>query len=89
MNSIKSKPNGRMATGQSGAAAAAPALPKWWTAAPAGERRFLRGLARMVRRARRSRSPEVAQAAAKWERTLKCFIKVRLMHERRIWRGAN
>lgn len=89
MNSIKQKPHGGMARTQSGMPVAAPAMPEWWAAAPAGERRFLRGLARVLRGARQSRSPEVAQAAAKWERALKCFIKVRLMHERRVWRGAN
>ena len=50
--------------------------------APAGERRFLGGLARMMRSARRSESPGVAQAAVKWERSLACFIKVRLIGEK-------
>jgi hypothetical protein len=59
------------------------AAPEWWAMAPLGERRFLGGLARMMRSARRSKSPGVAQAAVKWERALGCFIKVRLIGENR------
>ena len=58
------------------------ASPEWWTIAPVGERRFLVGLARMMRSAKRSKSPDVARAAVKWERALGCFIKVRLIGER-------
>jgi hypothetical protein len=61
-------------------------MPEWWTVAPVGERRFLGSLARMMRSAKRSKSRDVAQAAVKWERALGCFIRVRLMGERR--RGA-
>ncbi len=57
------------------------AAPQWWAMAPLGERRFLGGLARMMRSARRSKSPGVAQAAVKWQRALGCFIKVRLIAE--------
>ena len=60
---------------------ATPEIPKWWAVAPAGERRFLNGLRRMVRSAKQSPSREVAQAAVKWERALGCFIKVRLIGE--------
>ena len=62
-----------------------PAAPEWWAMAPVDERRFLDGLARMMRSARRSKSPGVAQAALKWERALGCFIKVRLIAERQRW----
>ncbi|HOS76162.1 MAG TPA: hypothetical protein PKW12_12980 [Verrucomicrobiota bacterium] len=79
MNSSRPKPMGAPVNASQEAAAA----PEWWTALPAGERQFLRRLARLVRAARRSRAPEVARAAAKWERALACFIKVRLRHERR------
>ena len=58
------------------------AAPEWWTSAPDGERRFLVGLARMMRSAKRSKSPDVARAAVKWERALGCFIKVRLLAEK-------
>ena len=57
------------------------AVPDWWAMAPVGERRFLGGLARMMRSAKRSKSPDVARAAVKWERALGCFIKVRLIGE--------
>ena len=59
-----------------------PAAPEWWAIAPVDERSFLDGLARMMRSARRSKSPGVAKAAVKWERALACFIKVRLIAER-------
>ena len=58
-------------------------MPEWWTVAPVGERRFLGSLARMMRSAKRSKSPDVARAAVKWERALGCFIKVRLVGERK------
>ena len=62
--------------------------PWWWRALPWGERRLLIGVARMLRAARESEDPGVARAAAKWGRTLGCFIKVRLMHEARRCRIA-
>ena len=58
------------------------AAPEWCALAPVGERRFLSGLARMLHSARRSKSPDVARAAVKWERALGCFIKVRLITEK-------
>ncbi len=36
----------------------------------------------MMQSARRSKSPDVARAAVKWERALGCFIKVRLITEK-------
>jgi len=62
--------------------------PWWWRVLPWGERTLLIGVARMLRAARESEDPAVAQAAAKWGRTLGCFIKVRLMHEARRCRLA-
>jgi hypothetical protein len=62
---------------------AEPEIPEWWAAVPEGEKTLLHALARMLRGAKRSQLAEVARAAAKWERGIGCFIKVRLMHERR------
>jgi hypothetical protein len=58
------------------------AVPDWWTAVPKAERALLHAIARMLRTARRSHSPEVALAAAKWERGIGCFVKVRLICEK-------
>jgi len=58
-------------------------IPEWWTAVPAGERTVLRTLARTLRIAKRSPVNGVARAAAKWERCLGCFIRVRLMNQKR------
>jgi hypothetical protein len=58
------------------------AAPDWWTAAPKGERALLHAIARMLRGAKRSQLPEVARAAAKWERGIGCFVKVRLIREK-------
>ena len=57
-------------------------IPEWWAVVPAGERALLHAMARMLRSARRSPWLEVARAAAKWERALGCFIKVRLIGEK-------
>lgn len=75
MNSIRKKANGEIQR--------AAEIPEWWAVVPAGEQTLLRSIARMLRGAKRSQLQEVARAAAKWERGIGCFIKVRLMHERR------
>jgi hypothetical protein len=51
-------------------------------ALPAGERSVIRAVAGVLREAKGSQSLEMARAAAKWERALGCFIKVRLKGER-------
>lgn len=56
--------------------------PDWWVALPAGERSVIRAVAMVLREAKGSESLEMARAAAKWERALGCFIKVRLKGER-------
>jgi hypothetical protein len=56
---------------------------EWWEALAPGERRFLCNVMRMIRAAKQSHLPEVAHAAAKWEITLACFIRVRLVVENR------
>jgi hypothetical protein len=53
---------------------------KWWETVPSGERKLICSLMRMLRGARRSQLRDVAVAAAKWERGIGCFIKVRLMN---------
>jgi hypothetical protein len=67
--------------------------PDWWVALPAGERSVIRAVAMALREAKGSESLETARAAAKWERALGCFIKVRLKGERqkaqaRVRRGG-
>ena len=62
--------------------------PLWWQVVPAEEQQVLRNFMRMMGGMKRSRRPRVARAAAKWERRLRCFIKVRLMHERRRLKGV-
>ena len=60
----------------------AEAKPGWWVALSAGERSVIREVAKILRQAKKSESPEMARAGAKWERVLGCFIKVRLQGER-------
>jgi hypothetical protein len=61
--------------------------PDWWTALPTGERAVIRAVAKTLREAKGSESPEMARAAAKWERALGCFIKLRLKGERQTARA--
>ena len=70
------KAKGRMRTGT---AASGRRVPEWWAAIPEGEKTLLHTIARMLRSAKRSELQEVARAAAKWERGIGCFIKVRLI----------
>jgi hypothetical protein len=56
---------------------------EWWTRLPGGERALIRAVVWMLRGAKQSQIREVAQAAAKWERGIGFFIKVRLMGEKR------
>ena len=58
-------------------------VPEWWAAVPEGEKTLLHTIARMLRSAKRSELQEVARAAAKWERGIGCFVKVRLIAEYR------
>jgi hypothetical protein len=60
-----------------------PEIPEWWAAIPEGEKTLLHAVARMLRSAKRSELQEVARAAAKWERGIGCFVKVRLITENR------
>jgi hypothetical protein len=85
MNSTIHKPKREIAKSEAGNRALMVRSPYWWRILPWGERVFLVGLARMLRAGRESEDQGVARAAAKWERALGCFIKVRLMHEARRW----
>ena len=58
-------------------------MPEWWRAVPAEEKHLICTIMGMVRGLKRSRVPQVASAAQKWERGLGCFIKLRLMNARR------
>jgi hypothetical protein len=52
--------------------------PWWWVVVLAGERRFIATMFRFFRLAKHGPEREVALAAAKWERRLACFMKLRL-----------
>jgi len=69
---------------------AKPEIPEWWVAVPQGEKILLHNMAAMLRGAKSSQFHEVARAAAKWERSITFFIKVRLMNHkpRRLIAGA-
>jgi len=81
MSNTKDNSEGRNPKLEVTVRAAEVAVPDWWAVVPAGERTLIHAVVRMLRSAKRSELQEVAQAAAKWERGIGCFIKVRLMHE--------
>jgi hypothetical protein len=54
--------------------------PEWWRAVPEEERALLWSLVRMLKSAKRSRIGGVVRAARKWESSLSCFMKVRLLN---------
>jgi hypothetical protein len=56
---------------------------EWWESLTPGERNLIRNVMGLLRGAKRSRWKDVAEAAAKWERGIGCFIKVRLISARR------
>lgn len=58
--------------------------PGWWRAVPEEERALLRSLVGMLEGAKRSRVGGVVRAAHKWESTLNCFMKVRLLSKCRM-----
>jgi len=68
---------------EAGIRRATPEIPEWWATIPEGEKMLLHAIARLLRSAKRSQLQEVARAAAKWERGIGCFVKVRLMWEKR------
>ena len=56
--------------------------PDWWLEVPAAEKAVIRDMLTSIRGLKCSRSGPVALAARKWERSIACFIKFRLMGER-------
>src|SRR5512147_1313818 len=58
--------------------------PGWWRAVPKEERALLWSLVRMLESAKRSRVVGVVRAARKWESSLSCFMKVRLLSKCRM-----
>jgi hypothetical protein len=60
---------------------------EWWASLSQGERRLIRSVMGLLRGAKRSQVVEVARAAAKWERGIGCFIKVRLISAQSAERG--
>lgn len=57
---------------------------EWWKNLSQGERRLICSLMELLRGAKKCQVAEVARAAAKWERGIGCFIKVRLMNDRKL-----
>lgn len=57
-------------------------IPAWWLEVPAAEKAVIRDVISSIRGLKNSRSGPVAMAARKWERSIGCFIKFRLMGER-------
>lgn len=96
MNSIRmvlTAPGGPRAEGSSSRRCTGLGCPEWWSAVPKDERVLLVSVVRMIQSAKRSRVPGVARAARKWELSLSCFLKVRLMNSCRRaggcrWRGG-
>ncbi|HVM47127.1 MAG TPA: hypothetical protein VMU04_03825 [Candidatus Acidoferrum sp.] len=56
---------------------------EWWTRLPAGEKAVIRALFRLLGIAKGNQTRQIAQAAVKWERSIGCFIKMRLKNEMR------
>ena len=54
-------------------------IQEWWASLAPGERQLICSVMGLLRGAKRSHLRDVANAAAKWERGIGCFIKVRLM----------
>lgn len=67
---------------QNGVAAAHSArrdVPAWWLAVPQSEKAVIRDVVASIRGLKRSKSPQISQAARKWERGIVCFIRFQLM----------
>ena len=69
---------------RNGAGGAAVTAPEWWLAVPPGERAVICAIMRMLRVIKHSQDTGAARAAAKWERGLGCFMKMRLRRGERL-----
>lgn len=56
-------------------------VPAWWVEVPAAEKAVIWDVLTAIRGLKGSRCPHVGRAARKWERSIGCFIKVRLIGE--------
>jgi len=56
-------------------------VPAWWLDVPDAEKAVIRDVLKSIRGLKGSCSPMVGRAARKWERSIACFIKFRLMGE--------
>lgn len=56
-------------------------VPAWWLAVPQSEKAVIRDVVMSIRGLKRSKSPQISEAARKWERGIVCFIRFRLMSE--------
>ena len=86
---IKENEEGRRKNAELERLPTAAVVSEWWAAIPEGEKTLLHAIARLLRSAKRSELQEVARAAAKWERGIGCFVKVRLIAEYRRRRKRN
>ncbi len=59
--------------------------PDWWLEVPAAEKAVIRDMLSSIRGLKCSQSGPVALAARKWERSIACFIKFRLMGGASQW----
>lgn len=60
-------------------------VPGWWIEVPDAEKAVIRDVLTAIRGLKASRSAPVGLAARKWERSIACFIKFRLMGGASRW----
>jgi hypothetical protein len=56
--------------------------PEWWVTLPETEKTVLRTFMHSIRAMEECTSPQIASAARKWDATLSCFIKTRLINRK-------
>jgi hypothetical protein len=57
-------------------------LPEWWVAVPETEKAVLRNVINSIRALKKCSSPQIASAAQKWDATISCFIRTRLINQK-------